>query len=137
MPKFDALSEAITKKIEEAQKNNTLFSGAFKNQDVIRRKTDKKDNSTVWRPAFVRDIDKILYSPFSGILRLLVLVSQPERSLIRSECSLSGDMPDFDSGVSYRASDTPQSCWDCCSTDASSCVSARRADNPQYRTPHL
>ena len=64
MPKFDALSEAITKKIEEAQKNNTLFSGAFKNENVIRRKADKKDDSTVWRPSFVRDIDKILYSPY-------------------------------------------------------------------------
>jgi len=64
MPKFDALSEAITKKIEEAQLNNTLFSGACKNSEVIRRKADKKDDSTVWRPAFVRDIDKILYSPY-------------------------------------------------------------------------
>ena len=64
MTKFDALSEAITKKIEEAQKNNTLFSGAFKNENVIRRKADKKDDSTVWRPSFVRDIDKILYSPY-------------------------------------------------------------------------
>jgi len=64
MPKFDALSEKVTKQIEEAQKSNIPFKYAFLNENVIRRKADKKDDSTVWRPSFVRDIDKILYSPY-------------------------------------------------------------------------
>ena len=64
MPKFETLSKEITKKIEFVKKERLGSSLAFDDSNVIRRKSVAKDTATIWRPTFVRDIDKIMHCPF-------------------------------------------------------------------------
>ncbi len=64
MPKFESLSKEITKKIEFVKKERLGSSLAFDDADVLRRKYVAKDTATIWRPTFVRDIDKIMHCPF-------------------------------------------------------------------------
>lgn len=60
--KYEALSEEISKKIAENQRNFG-FSYAAKDSEAIRRNM-KKDGQNAIRTAYIRDIDKILHSPF-------------------------------------------------------------------------
>lgn len=64
MAYYETLSEALTKRIEEEQKNGTFIRVAFNERDAVRRSAGTHDVATVWRPAFVRDIDKILNCPY-------------------------------------------------------------------------
>lgn len=64
MPKFEVLSDEVTKKIENAKLTGNYKSYAFDDKNVIRRKNFEKDKPTVWRPTFVHDIDKIMHCPF-------------------------------------------------------------------------
>ena len=64
MPKFETLSKEVTKKIEFVKRERLGSSLAFDDADVIRRKSVAKDAATIWRPTFVRDIDKIMHCPF-------------------------------------------------------------------------
>ena len=64
MPKFESLSKEVTKKIEFVKRERLGSSLAFDDADVIRRKSVAKDTATIWRPTFVRDIDKIMHCPF-------------------------------------------------------------------------
>ncbi len=63
MLNYERLSKEITEKIEYDRKNNTLPQMAFNNKDVIRRNTDR-DKPSIIRPAFIRDIDKIIHCPY-------------------------------------------------------------------------
>ena len=64
MPKFESLSKEVTKKIEFVKKERLGSSLAFDDADVLRRISVAKDAATIWRPTFVRDIDKIMHCPF-------------------------------------------------------------------------
>lgn len=64
MPKYEKLSKEISDKIELVKKERLGSSLAFNDINVIRRKSVAKDTATVWRPTFVRDIDKIMHCPF-------------------------------------------------------------------------
>ena len=64
MPKYEILSQEISKQIEEAKRTGNCPKVAFNDADVIRRRNLKKDVATVWRPTFVHDIDKIMHCPF-------------------------------------------------------------------------
>ncbi len=63
MPNYNALSEELTKRIEEDRKNGTMPNFAFREEDTLRR-NPSRDTANIWRTAFIRDIDKILHCPY-------------------------------------------------------------------------
>ena len=60
---YHNLSEEIQKRIREDRENHTVNPYAFRDEDVIRRNMDH-DRANLWRPAFVRDTEKIMNVPF-------------------------------------------------------------------------
>lgn len=60
---YDKLSPELVERIKEDRKNNVCNPYACKNEDVIRRNPDW-DKQNLWRPSFVRDIEKIMHSPY-------------------------------------------------------------------------
>ena len=63
MPKYDNLSIELQKRIKEDRKNHRINPYAFRDENVLRRKMDH-DRANLWRPAFVRDCEKIMHIPF-------------------------------------------------------------------------
>jgi len=64
MPKYETLSPALTQKIALEQNLASLSSVGFDDKNVLRRRAIASDNASLWRPAFVHDIDKILHCPY-------------------------------------------------------------------------
>ncbi len=64
MPKFEAVSKELTKRMEYENENGSYLRVGFDNKDVVRRYDVEKDRSTIWRQPFVHDIDKIMHSPY-------------------------------------------------------------------------
>lgn len=64
MPKFEVVSPELTKKMEYESRTGSYLNVGFNNNDVIRRQQIARDKSTIWRPPFVHDIDKIMHSPY-------------------------------------------------------------------------
>lgn len=60
--RYHKLSEKIQKKILEDRENNWKNPYACKDEAVIRRQD--KDRANLWRPAYVRDVEKIIHSPY-------------------------------------------------------------------------
>ena len=60
---YESLSKEISDRIVYDREHGTTPDIAFKSRDSVRR-DPSRDIETVWRPAFVRDVDKILHSPF-------------------------------------------------------------------------
>lgn len=63
MPKYDNLSAELQERILMDRKHHVENPYAFKDEDVLRRKMDH-DRANLWRPAFVRDSEKIMHIPF-------------------------------------------------------------------------
>ncbi len=63
MPTYEKLSPEITEKIREDIEKGTRPSFAANGKNALRRNPNF-DKESVWRPAYVRDVDKILHSPF-------------------------------------------------------------------------
>ena len=63
MGNYHNLSEDIQKQIEYDRKNHISNPFAFSDENVVRKYGDH-DTATLWRPAFVRDIEKILHNPY-------------------------------------------------------------------------
>lgn len=63
MPKYDNLAKDLQEKIIEDRQNHWVNPYAFKDEDVLRRKMDH-DKANLWRPAFVRDAEKIMHIPY-------------------------------------------------------------------------
>ncbi len=61
--KFNTLDKNIEMLIIEDRKSHWKNPFACKDTDVIRRSENELDVSNLWRPAFVRDIEKILHLP--------------------------------------------------------------------------
>lgn len=61
--KYDSLSMELQKRILEDRKNHVENPYAFPDERVIRRKPDH-DRANLWRPAFVRDCEKIMHIPY-------------------------------------------------------------------------
>ena len=59
---YHKLSEKVQKKILEDRENNWRNPYACKDAAVIRRQD--KDRANLWRPAYVRDVEKIIHSPY-------------------------------------------------------------------------
>lgn len=62
--KYDKLPENIIKQIKEDKEKNKVNPYAFKDKDIIRREDLTKDRATLWRPAFIHDIEKIMNCPY-------------------------------------------------------------------------
>ncbi len=60
---YNKLSEEIQKRINEDRREHRENPYAFRDEDVIRRNSDH-DRANLWRPAFVRDAEKIMNIPF-------------------------------------------------------------------------
>lgn len=63
MPKYNNLSEEVQKRIIEDRENHYVNPYAFRDEDVVRRNPDH-DKANLWRPAFVRDTEKIMHNPY-------------------------------------------------------------------------
>lgn len=63
MPKYDNLSKELQERILQDRKNHVENPYAFKDENVLRRRMDH-DRANLWRPAFVRDSEKIMHIPF-------------------------------------------------------------------------
>ncbi len=64
MLKYEALSAALTERIEQERQNASFIRPGTADHDAIRRRTVSRDAASVWRPPFVHDIDKILHCPY-------------------------------------------------------------------------
>ncbi len=63
MPNYEKLSPEITERIREDIEKGTRPSFAAVGSNAKRRNPDF-DKESVWRPAYVRDVDKIMHSPY-------------------------------------------------------------------------
>lgn len=61
---YENLSENLTARILTERQNGSFTPMAFDEEKVVRRRTGTHDGATVWRTAFIRDIDKILNCPY-------------------------------------------------------------------------
>ncbi len=65
MPKYETLSEALAKQMENETMTGTFAKTGFDDRMIVRRNQGiSNDNATVWRPPFVHDIDKIMHCPY-------------------------------------------------------------------------
>lgn len=60
---YNRLSEELQKRIKEDRANNWKNPYSFSDGNIIRRDMNR-DKASIWRPAFVRDIEKIMHLPF-------------------------------------------------------------------------
>jgi len=63
MPNYEKLSPEISERIKEDIANGTRPDFAAKGSEAIRR-NPAYDRESVWRPAYARDVDKIMHSPY-------------------------------------------------------------------------
>ncbi len=63
MAHYIKLSDEIQEKIIQDRKNNVTNPYAFPDEKAVRR-DESHDKATLWRPAFVRDVEKIMHVPF-------------------------------------------------------------------------
>lgn len=63
MSKYHSLSEEVQERILEDRRNHVINPYAFQDKDVLRRRPDH-DKANLWRPAFVRDAEKIMHIPY-------------------------------------------------------------------------
>ncbi|MBQ8689212.1 MAG: HD domain-containing protein [Clostridia bacterium] len=60
---YEKLSPQVTERIREDIANGTRPSFGAKSENAIRRNPNA-DRESVWRPAYARDVDKIMHSPY-------------------------------------------------------------------------
>ena len=59
---YNCLSKELQDRIQKERANHWVNPYAFKDEDVLRRNTNH-DKANLWRPAFVRDCEKIMHLP--------------------------------------------------------------------------
>ena len=64
MANYKNLSKETENLMIKDRHNQTLPQFFCGDDDVVRRRNNEHDKASVWRPAFVRDIDKILHCPY-------------------------------------------------------------------------
>lgn len=62
MANYISLSKELQERIKEDRANHWVNPYAFKDENIIRRNMDH-DKANLWRPAFVRDCEKIMHLP--------------------------------------------------------------------------
>ena len=60
---YETLTPELEQRIKTERSTGTLKSYAFDEANVLRR-DHTKDAASLWRPAFIRDADKILHCPY-------------------------------------------------------------------------
>ncbi|MBQ8289559.1 MAG: HD domain-containing protein [Clostridia bacterium] len=63
MPNYKKLSPELTERIRQDINDGTRPSFAARGECAVRR-NPALDKESIWRPAYVRDVDKILHSPY-------------------------------------------------------------------------
>ena len=63
MAKYHCLSDELQNRITEDRKMHKENPYAFKDENVVRREQNH-DTANIWRPAFVRDAEKIMHCPY-------------------------------------------------------------------------
>ncbi|MCR5847371.1 MAG: HD domain-containing protein [Lachnospiraceae bacterium] len=63
MAKYHCLSDELQNRITEDRKMHKDNPYAFKDENVVRREQNH-DTANIWRPAFVRDAEKIMHCPY-------------------------------------------------------------------------
>lgn len=63
MANYHSLSDELQEKIRNDRERHWKNPYAFSDQDVVRRQPDH-DKANLWRPAFVRDTEKIMHVPY-------------------------------------------------------------------------
>ena len=63
MPDYQNLSRELQEKIKEDRAHHWENPYAFRDENVVRRRPSH-DKANLWRPAFVRDTEKIMHIPF-------------------------------------------------------------------------
>ena len=61
--KYLNLSQKCIEEIQEKKEQGWVNPYAFRDEDIVRREMDH-DKANAWRPAFVRDVEKIIHVPF-------------------------------------------------------------------------
>ncbi len=64
MLNMEELSDTMTQRMMDDRKNSSFCDLAFHNEKVIRRTETPSDASSIWRPTFAHDIDKIMHCPY-------------------------------------------------------------------------
>lgn len=60
---YKSLSKELQERIKEDRGNHVVNPYACKDEDIIRR-DPTHDKANIWRPAFVRDVEKIMHIPY-------------------------------------------------------------------------
>lgn len=60
---YDTLTAETEKKIQEDRKQNKQNPYRFRDENALRRQQRDTDNPNLWRPVFIRDIEKIMHLP--------------------------------------------------------------------------
>lgn len=60
---YRKLSEELQQRIEQDRKNGYVNPNRCDDSSVIRR-DQSRDRANLWRPAFVRDTEKIIHLPY-------------------------------------------------------------------------
>ena len=60
---YEKLSKELESRIKEEKENKTFLNFGFNEDNVIRRNPER-DKASIWRTAFIRDIDKIMHCPY-------------------------------------------------------------------------
>ena len=63
MAKYHNLSKELQERILEDRREHKENPYAFRDEDIVRREPEH-DKANIWRPAFVRDVEKILHLPY-------------------------------------------------------------------------
>ena len=61
--KYRKINEELQQEIIYNREQNWINPYAFKNENAVRRNNDI-DRANLWRPVFVRDIEKIMHLPY-------------------------------------------------------------------------
>ena len=64
MPSYEQLSPSISARILDNRRDSQLPNVGFDDRNILRRRAIAADCASLWRPAFVHDIDKILHCPY-------------------------------------------------------------------------
>ena len=64
MPNYETLSDELSRRMEQDRLSGTCPKVGVDDRDILRRREKASDRATLWRPAFVHDIDKIIHCPY-------------------------------------------------------------------------
>ena len=64
MPNYESLSDTMVQRIRRDREHGTIPRMGADDSDVLRRRPVAKDQASIWRPAYVHDIDKIMHCPY-------------------------------------------------------------------------